>query len=199
LRTNLAFVEPDGRKVVRQLLAGHRIHDDQLALSLFALDVILFAAFVTAAATLPWKLVQFIAGVLAGGVTLRLASIAHDACHNSYTGRRRWNKIIGRLAFLPALQPYSTWEVAHNVIHHSWTSIEDKDYVWIPLSKEEYDRCSPLRRVLERAYRGPFGHGLYYFIELWWRRVIVPSTDWSTIFRPAQRLDILLVVLAACT
>ena len=197
MNTDLATPQNDERRVVRDLPAGFRSQNDLLALTLFGLDVLLFLALIAAAALRPWIAAQIFAGMLAGVVTLRLASIAHDAGHNSYTSHRSWNRIICRVAFLPALEPFTTWEVAHNVIHHSWTSIKDKDYVWIPLSKQEYDSCSAPRRLVERAYRSLFGQGLY-LVELWWRRVVIPSANWSTVPRAVQRVDILSVAGFAC-
>ncbi len=35
----------------------------------------------------------------------------------------------------------------------------------------------PFRRAIERFYRSPFGVGVYYFIEIWWRHMVFPSRD----------------------
>ena len=185
-----ALDEPDF--AIRKLLERRRGTDNRIAGFHFAMDVAAYLLLI-AAATFARPLPLRIGAALgAGAITVRLASIAHDACHRSYVSSHRWNKFIGRVAFLPALQPCGTWEMAHNVIHHSWTSIRGKDYVWIPLSKEEFDAATPVRRILERVYRSPFGHGLYYFLELWWKRVVVPSCQWSEIPRRSQRFDIAL-------
>jgi omega-6 fatty acid desaturase (delta-12 desaturase) len=100
--------------------------------------------------------------------------VGHDACHGSFTTNRRLNAWIGRLAFLPSLTPYRAWELGHNQTHHVYTNLKTLDYVWRPYSKEEFDRLPWWRRALERVYRTPFGMGLYYAIEIWGRRLIVP-------------------------
>jgi len=178
--------------LLRGTLEPWRGCDDRKSALIFAFDITLYLTLILCAATAGDHAVAAAAGIAAGLVTIRLASIAHDAAHRIFVTSSRANKWIARIAFFPALQPLATWEVAHNVIHHSWTSIRGKDYVWIPLSLEEYRSASLLRRALERIYRSPFGHGFYYFIELWWKRVLLPSLKLSDIPRRSQRADVLL-------
>ncbi len=82
---------------------------------------------------------------------------------------------IGRIAFLPSLTPFSLWDVGHNVAHHGFTNLKGRDQVWVPMSAEEWQNASKTRRVLERIYRSGFGQGLYYTIEMWWKKLILPS------------------------
>ncbi|HTX35190.1 MAG TPA: fatty acid desaturase [Bryobacteraceae bacterium] len=184
------------RTAISRLLEGSHTPDNRLALLLFWCDLLWYALCLGAALLAPWP-VQLLAGVSSGLVALRLAAIAHDAGHQSFTSSRRCNRFIGRIAFLPSLQPLATWEVAHNVIHHSWTSIRHKDYVWIPFSPSEYAALPAGRRLLERIYRSAPGQGLYYLVELWWKRVVLPSANWNQVRRPAQRFDIVLVASVA--
>jgi omega-6 fatty acid desaturase (delta-12 desaturase) len=65
--------------------------------------------------------------------------------------------------------------VGHNVAHHGFTNLKGRDQVWVPLSAEEYQAASKSRRVLERIYRSGFGQGLYYLIEMWWKKLILPT------------------------
>jgi omega-6 fatty acid desaturase (delta-12 desaturase) len=190
-------IKPLEIAAIRQLLESNRAPNNRLAFVLFCFDMLLYAALCLTAVLASRVTARVAAGATAGLVGLRLASIAHDAAHQSYTSNRKWNRFIGRVAFLPSLQPLATWQVAHNVIHHPWTSIRHKDYVWIPLSKAEYDALPRGRRLIERIYRSPFGQGLYYLVELWWRLVALPSTRWQQVLRPAQRFDILLVAFVA--
>jgi omega-6 fatty acid desaturase (delta-12 desaturase) len=179
------------KKIRAELCLFHKQREAQ-ALVTLCVDVTAFLSLVAIAAISRSLVARVGAGCAAGLLILRLASFAHDGGHLSYFSRRSWNKFIARVAFLPALQPFATWEVAHNVIHHSWTSIRGKDYVWIPYSKADFDRLSKWRQLLERVYRSPLGHGLYYFIDLWVLRVVIPSLRWSQIPRRVQRIDILL-------
>src|SRR4029079_17211055 len=105
----------------------------------------------------------------------RLFVIGHDACHGSYTKYDLLNKIVGRIAFLPSLTPFSLWDVGHNVAHHGFTNLKGRDQVWVPLAAEEWTAASKTRRMLERIYRSGFGQGLYYLIEMWWKKLILPS------------------------
>jgi acyl-lipid omega-6 desaturase (Delta-12 desaturase) len=183
------------REAIRRLLEGSRAPDNRLVLQQFWSDLLLYALCLGAALLAPWP-VQLLAGASSGLVALRLAAIAHDAGHQSFTSSQHWNRWIGRMAFLSSLQPLAAWEVAHRVIHH-WTSIRHKDYVWIPFSPSEYTALPGSRRFLERIYRSPCGQGLYYLVELWWKRVALPSADWGQVLRPAQRFDIVLVASVA--
>src|SRR5215471_8055213 len=159
----------------RHRLRAFREKSDALALSILALDV---AAYVAAAASaIYWR--ASIAGAVASGIAGvcigMLFVVGHDACHGSFSSSRRWNAMIGRLAFAPSLTPFSAWDLGHNRTHHVYTNLKPVDYVWAPLSKAEYDALPKWRRALERAYRTPLGVGLYYCIEIWWKRLFFPS------------------------
>jgi acyl-lipid omega-6 desaturase (Delta-12 desaturase) len=114
--------------------------------------------------------------VIPGSIAIaRLFVIGHDACHGSYTPYDWLNKIVGRIAFLPSLTPFSLWDVGHNVAHHGFTNLKGRDQVWVPMSAEEWQSASKGRRFLERIYRSGFGQGLYYLIEMWWKKLILPT------------------------
>jgi acyl-lipid omega-6 desaturase (Delta-12 desaturase) len=105
----------------------------------------------------------------------RLFLIGHDACHGAFFPSARWaNAIAGRIVFLPSLTPYSTWELGHNTLHHGFTNLRGKDYVYTPFGKAEFEALPEWRKWLERVYRHPFGPGLHYGIEVWWRRLWFP-------------------------
>lgn len=112
-------------------------------------------------------------GGLAG---CQLFVIAHDACHGSLTSSRLLNAIVGRLAFVPGLHNYSLWGHFHNGLHHHYTSLRGRDFVWTPFSPDEFRCLRAPRRFIERVYRHPTGagFGLYYAIELWRRKLLLP-------------------------
>jgi omega-6 fatty acid desaturase (delta-12 desaturase) len=60
--------------------------------------------------------------VLGGVFIANLAIIGHDAVHKSFTRLRWLNRVIGTVAFLPALHPYTRWEHHHNRVHHRYTA-----------------------------------------------------------------------------
>lgn len=132
-------------------------------------------------------------GLAAGFVTGRLFIIGHDACHQSLTPQRRLNHWLGRIAFLPSLTPYSLWEVGHNVVHHGYTNLKGFDFVWAPLTAEEYRALTPRQRLLDRIYRSGWAPGLYYMVEIWWKRMFFPSRRQMPTRRRVFLLDNLLV------
>jgi omega-6 fatty acid desaturase (delta-12 desaturase) len=119
-----------------------------------------------------------------------LFTVAHDACHGSFASRVWLNKAIGRLAMLPSLHSFSFWELGHNRIHHGWTNLKNKDYVWAPFAKEEFDELGLGRRMVERLGRTFFGVALYYAVVIWWSHMAFPAAEDRRRVDPwAGRLD----------
>jgi omega-6 fatty acid desaturase (delta-12 desaturase) len=102
--------------------------------------------------------------------------VGHDACHQALTPIAWVNRLIGRLAFLPSLHPYSQWDYGHNSMHHGWTNVRGWDPVFVPFSKADFDRLPAYRRFLERVYRTGLGIGLYYLVEMWGKYAVWPDT-----------------------
>jgi acyl-lipid omega-6 desaturase (Delta-12 desaturase) len=121
--------------------------------------------------------VRVFASLVAALWIARLFVIGHDACHGSYTPSKVLNGWIGRLAFLPSLTPFSLWELGHNLAHHGFTNLKGRDYVWTPYSPHEFARLPWTRRLLEHVYRSGFGQGIYYMIEMWWKKLFFPSRN----------------------
>jgi acyl-lipid omega-6 desaturase (Delta-12 desaturase) len=171
----MAVVRPDRNAELRKALRPYRTKADLFAAGLFTADVAMYVLFTALAVGHPSLLVRFAAGLPAGVLLAVLFVVGHDACHGSYTSRRWLNQLIGRLAFLPTLTPYSTWELSHNLTHHVYTNLRPLDYLWAPLTKREYDALPAWRRKLERVYRHPLGLALYYPVEIWWKRLLFPA------------------------
>jgi omega-6 fatty acid desaturase (delta-12 desaturase) len=74
------------------------------------------------------------------------------------------------------LMSYSAWAIGHNGRHHPFTNLVTHDHVWAPFSKADFDRLPWWRRSLERVYRTPLGHGLYYCVEDWWKHYFFRRT-----------------------
>ena len=135
------------------------------------IDLCLFAgglALVLLDTSLPVKV--FGSALVTIGI-VRLFLIGHDACHGSFFKSDVLNDIVGRIAFLPSMTAFSLWDVGHNVAHHGFNNLKGRDQVWAPFSKEEYDALPRYRRALERIYRSGAGWGLYYYLELWWKKL----------------------------
>ena len=137
-------------------------------------------------------------GLLIGLAYSILFVIGHDACHDSLTPYGWLNAILARIAFLPSLHPYATWELGHNQLHHGWTNLKGMDYVYPPFSKAEFDALPWHRRWRERFYRTVFGVGFFYMIEVWWHHLVLPRpSEWVKLGKRAYFLDVGLVAFFA--
>jgi omega-6 fatty acid desaturase (delta-12 desaturase) len=140
-------------------------------------------------------MVALTASVAAGLSIALLFIVAHDACHGSLTPSSRLNRILGRICFLPSLYPLSSWELGHNRLHHGWTNLRHRDYVWCPLSYDEFQALSFRGRLIERLYRTTLGVGLYNLVEIWWKHMVFPSAADRQLLRVVEnRRDRFLVL-----
>ena len=185
------------RKVIRTWLRQLPGRSTALALGLVALDLSLFVAAIAATVLLRAVPLKLVAAALGGLCIARLFILGHDACHQSFTPRRRLNAWIGRLVFLPSLTPYSLWDVGHNVVHHGYTNLRGFDMVWQPLAADEYLALPDWRKALYRAYRSGWAPWLYYLVEIWWLRMFFPRTRYMPSRRRVFVMDGLLVSAAA--
>ncbi len=180
------------RKTLRQWLIPLSRRTTTHAMVLLAFDYLLLAAALLGTVVLHGWPAKLACGIAAGFVIGRLFIIGHDACHQSLTPGRDLNKWLGRIAFLPSITPYSLWDVGHNVVHHGYTNLKGFDFVWAPLTRDEYVALPPLRRLMDRIYRSGWAPGLYYMIEIWWLRMFFPSRRYMSTRRPIFTWDCLL-------
>jgi omega-6 fatty acid desaturase (delta-12 desaturase) len=181
------------RKLIREWLAPLSAKSTPIALTWLGVDLALYVVAMAAVVLSRHPALQLLAGLWVGLMISRLFILGHDACHQSLTSHRRLNRWIGRLAFLPSLTPYSLWEIGHNVVHHGYTNLKGFDFVWQPLSRDEFDSLSRPRRVVERMYRSGWAPWLYYLVEVWAARMMFPSARTMPTRRPVFRADRLLV------
>jgi omega-6 fatty acid desaturase (delta-12 desaturase) len=120
--------------------------------------------------------------------------IGHDAAHNSLTPYSWLNRLLARLALLPAWHPYASWSYAHNTLHHGGTNLRGKHPDFVPLTREEYDRLPRWRRLLEKLYRSPLGAGFSYLIGFYLGYILFPNKDRRPPQRRAFEWDRLLVL-----
>src|SRR4051794_5347164 len=168
-------VRADARKAVRVAMQEYLRRDSVLPVLRLLMDLVFLGACIVGACYFTAWWAKALMVVPASIAIARLFVIGHDACHGSYTKYDWLNKIVGRIAFLPSLTPFSLWDVGHNVAHHGFTNLKGRDQVWVPMSAEEWQAASKFRRGLERIYRSGFGQGLYYLIEMWWKKLILPT------------------------
>jgi len=122
--------------------------------------------------------------------------IGHDACHQGLTPAGWLNRLLGRICFLPALHPYSAWELSHNGLHHGWTNLKGRDPGYSPFSLEEFRALPAWRRALERVYRTWLGLALFYLIENWLKTEMFPPEAHQRRMRSRRmfRIDRALVI-----
>jgi len=159
----------------------------------FFLDWLVLGAAIGSLLVVEGWWVKVFASLVAALWIARLFVIGHDACHGSYTPNKTLNKWIGRIAFLPSLTPYSLWEVGHNLAHHGFTNLKGRDYVWTPYSPHEFAQLPWIRRQLEHIYRSGVGQGVYYMIEMWWKKLFFPGRKHVTTRRTSHLIDSFLV------
>lgn len=97
--------------------------------------------------------------------------LAHDACHGSLFGRIGYRRLlaylVGQAAMLPGGHMFDVWGYGHNRVHHGHTVRQGFDFVWHPVSPEQYEKFGIIGRVWHRVCWSPIGHGLYYFWHIW--------------------------------
>jgi omega-6 fatty acid desaturase (delta-12 desaturase) len=143
-------------------------------LNAFAVHFALYLA-TLAVALAPLPIALNLIFALTNGVFIALLFIiGHDAGHNSFVPGRAWTRWLGRIAFVPCVHAASLWRVIHNEHHHGRTNLKGVDGVWAPMTLDEYKRAPPVRRWLERIYRGPAGPLVYYYLAFWIHRVLLP-------------------------
>jgi acyl-lipid omega-6 desaturase (Delta-12 desaturase) len=142
--------------------------------AIFLLDLVVFATAIGFCVLTDSLWLKAGLSVVAGISTSLLFVVAHDACHQSLTPHRWLNRLIGTLAFLPCLHPFSLWDLGHNRIHHTFTNRRGKDYVWEPLTHAEFAALSGLQKLKYRFFRTAVGHYWYYLSEIWWKKMFFP-------------------------
>jgi omega-6 fatty acid desaturase (delta-12 desaturase) len=155
--------EPDPRSLSR-------------GLALFFVHILLYLVTLLGAVANFGLPVNIVFGAANGVFIALLFIVGHDGCHGSFVPHRGWNLWLARFAFLPCVHSVTLWRRTHNELHHFRTNLKGVDEVWAPMSKAEYDAASPVRRWLERVYRGPAGPVVYYYGEFWLSRLILPLT-----------------------
>ena len=130
-----------------------------------------FGLWIGALAVGLWSGVTLIRVLMVVPLTLASAqmfTLAHDAGHGSFSTSRIVNAVVGRLAFVPSAHVFGLWRHHHD-IHHRYTNLRGRDFVWTPVTADEYRAYPGWRRTLHRVYRhrSGLGLGLHYAVEIW--------------------------------
>lgn len=142
------------------------------ALAWLAFDLALYAAAIAAIVSVQQPVVQLLLGVAAGCAVAFLFVWGHDAAHGALFASARWSEVLGTLAMLPSLNMYRLWSYGHNKVHHGFTSFSPIDWIWRPLTPEQYRASSRAARLRYRLERHPVTCGLHYLTRVWWAGMV---------------------------
>lgn len=128
--------------------------------------------------------------LLAGLSVSGLFVLGHDAAHGALFDSARMNAFVGRLTMVPSLHATESWIYGHNRVHHGHTLKQGLDFVWHPLTVEQYRELSGPRRLLHRLEWGTFGAGAYYFRNVWLNKMVLfpPPKRWHRAMRRDQAI-----------
>lgn len=103
-----------------------------------------------------------IMGVFMAGIGL---SIMHDAIHGSYSKNKTFNKILGEVINFVGGASIN-WKIQHNVLHHTYTNIEEYDQ---DLDGPSVLRFSPHQKKIKiHKYQHLYAWFLYGLLTINW-------------------------------
>jgi acyl-lipid omega-6 desaturase (Delta-12 desaturase) len=153
--------------------------------SYFARDLFIYVATIAALVYVSNPLADAALDVVAILAVTALFVVAHDCAHGALFESKRTNSLVGRVAMLPSWHVFEAWVLGHNRIHHAFTVRQGYDFVWHPLTAQEYAHLSRAAKVLHRVEWSWMGAGLYYLKEVWWHKMIAfrPPARWKRAVR----------------
>jgi omega-6 fatty acid desaturase (delta-12 desaturase) len=135
---------------------------------------------------------------LAGLAVAGLFVLGHDAAHGALFRSKKLNKWVARAAMLPAAHVREAWDLGHNRIHHGHTVQQGMDFVWHPVTVEEFQAMNRLQRLRHRVEWSWIGAGFYYGRQVWWNKMMrfTPPQKWAARIRrdKAQVITALVVI-----
>jgi omega-6 fatty acid desaturase (delta-12 desaturase) len=139
---------------------------------------------------------------LAGLGVAGLFVLGHDASHGALVESRRLNRVIARLCMAPSAHVEAAWDLGHNRIHHGYTTRQGFDFVWHPVTPDEYRALGRVARLRHRLEWSSFGAGAYFLRAVWWEkmwRFSAPGKRHRAIVRDKITLGSALLVVVAVT
>jgi omega-6 fatty acid desaturase (delta-12 desaturase) len=173
-----------------RMLAGFVQRRVALPIVIFTVGFAAFATSVVCAVLFTGTWAKIGMGALGGVFIANLAIIGHDAVHNSFTRLRWLNRLIGTLAFLPALHPYSRWEHHHNKVHHRYVGQIGVDNAYPPMTVDAYRKASLPRRAYYRVMRSLIGQPFFYLVDIWAPKMFFPGRKEAATFARADWIDL---------
>jgi omega-6 fatty acid desaturase (delta-12 desaturase) len=137
-----------------------------------ARDLVIYVAVVWALISVSNPLLLIPLWILGALAISGLFVLGHDAAHGALFKSDRLNYWLGQFAFLPSLHAFEAWVLGHNRLHHGHTVRREMDFVWHPLTVEEYRALSPMRKLLHKIEWSALGSGIYYGLEVYWKKMV---------------------------
>lgn len=91
---------------------------------MFAIYLVPFILLLTI--SMPNWLQLILAGIIGVGMAGVGMNVMHDSNHDSFSSKKWVNKLMGSSMYLLAGNVFN-WKVQHNVLHHTFTNIQDHD------------------------------------------------------------------------
>ncbi|MCX7123950.1 MAG: fatty acid desaturase [Gammaproteobacteria bacterium] len=137
------------------------------------LDILFFSLSLLGVILTHQPLLKIFFSLLMGIASSSLFVLAHDAAHGALFRKNWLAELIGTIFMLPALNVYRLWCFGHNRIHHGFTSLSSVDWIWRPLSIEEYQSLSRIKKTMYRVERSLYGCGFHYLAKVWLPKMIL--------------------------
>lgn len=141
-------------------------------LLLMVTDVLLYAAAVGLAVRSNSLLGGMVAALLVGLTISALFVLGHDAAHDALLPSRHLNRLVALVFMLPSLHVRDGWVFGHNRVHHGFTVRRGVDFVWHPVTPQEYREMSRRQQFVHRLDWSWAGAGPYYLRNVWWSKMI---------------------------
>ncbi len=139
---------------------------------------------------------------LAGLGVAGLFVLGHDASHGALVDSRRVNRVVAQLCMAPSVHVEAAWDLGHNRIHHGYTTRQGFDFVWHPLTIDQYRALGRLARLRHRLEWSWLGSGAYFMRTVWWEkmwRFNAPGKRHGAIVRDKITLGTVIAVVVGAT
>jgi acyl-lipid omega-6 desaturase (Delta-12 desaturase) len=110
--------------------------------------------------------------VVGGFAVAGMFVLGHDAAHGALFESKVLNRVVGTVLMLPSLHVFEAWVFGHNRVHHGYTVREGMDFVWHPITPEQYRSMGFWGRARHRLEWSWVGSGAYYAREVWWNKMM---------------------------
>ncbi len=130
--------------------------------------------------SMPNWLQLILAGIIGVGMAGVGMNVMHDSNHESFSSRKWVNKLMGSSMYLLAGNVFN-WKVQHNVLHHTFTNIQDHD--------EDIDAGRVIRFSQHAKWFKIHKLQKYYSIFLYGLLTLnwAVTTDWKQMHRYLKR------------